>query len=114
MNWKAWGVLGCECIGPRRQGSWLAWNSNRGHEDECMHVFLLEAEKAKLDNGSNEGIQGKKDQGQYLSLQPDIMYEYCSHIWRWWLMGKTNGFEENWEPHFVYNEFEVSAEEREV
>lgn len=29
-------------------------------------------------------------------------------------MGKTNGFEENWEPHFVYNEFEVSAEEREV
>lgn len=60
MNWKAWGVLGCECIGPRRQGSWLAWNSNRGHEDECMHVFLLEAEKAKLDNGSNEGIQGKK------------------------------------------------------
>lgn len=48
-----------------------------------MHVFLLEAEKAKLDNGSNEGIQEKKNQGQYLSLQPDIMYEYCSHIWRW-------------------------------
>lgn len=29
-------------------------------------------------------------------------------------MGETNGFEENWEPYFVYNEFEVSPEEREV
>lgn len=43
----------------RRQGSWLGRISNCEHEGEQMRAFLLEAEKAQLVNGSNEGMREK-------------------------------------------------------
>ena len=33
----------------------MAWVKQ--YEDECTHIFLLEAEKAQFDNRSNEGMQ---------------------------------------------------------
>jgi hypothetical protein len=54
MDWEAREQFRWECIGSRKWGLWLGWDS--GHEDRYTWMFL-ETEKTRLGNGITEGMQ---------------------------------------------------------
>lgn len=113
MDGKAWKWLGCECDGPRRQGSWSGRNDNGEPEDKWVHAFLLEAEKTRLVNGSNEAIQkrGKSRTVPKLTARHNARM-LLPHSEMVVISRETNGFEGNRESHFVHKKSELSSEGR--